>query len=111
MQDSADPYVVVTFYSPHRISAHSQGEETILGCSVDLLRGRSIQIFQGPKSDWLQLSAAIKNAELKTPVTIEMDLYDIHGKCERKLVGCTPVCNAGGKPLGCRVSISSIPSG
>ena len=105
---SVGPFVVVTHYSPYRILAHSPGEDTIMGCSVDLLRGRSFQIFQGPNSDWFQLGAAIKDAEPNCPLSIEMDLYDIHGTCERKRIVCTPVCDGGGKAVASRICISPI---
>ena len=97
--------IFVSLQAPHRISAYSFNDEVLLGYSMELLRGRSIKIFHGPKTEITKLTAAIKNSALNTPVSVELDLYDRDGICHRVAVACTPFCGAGGAPVACRISI------
>ncbi len=58
----------------------------------------------GPKTDSAKLSAAIKLTALNTPVTAELDLYDISGACQRVAMTCTP-CSVEGNPVACKICI------
>jgi hypothetical protein len=102
----ASATLFAAFNPPHRISASKLdgSAQTVLGYNVELLRGRSIKVFMGPKTDSTKLSAALKSAALNNAVTAEMDLYDISGTCQRVTLTFTPF-SAGAFPTACRICI------
>lgn len=106
MKDEASATLYVAFNPPHRISAYKSvgSSQTLLGFSVELLRGRSIKVFAGPKTDTRKLSSAIKMTALNTPVTAELDLYNNDGACQRVTLTFTP-CVIGAEPIACKICI------
>ncbi len=106
MESEASATLFTSFYPPHNISAYGlEGStEALLGYSVELLRGRSIKIFTGPKTDMAKLIAAIKTTALNTPITADMDLYDISGTCQRVTLTFAP-CIVEANPVACKICI------
>lgn len=107
-QDSASSAIVVTLNAPHRISQYKIDEGPILGYDMKNLRGKCLQIFQGPRSDSRELTAAIKNSALNHSMSIEMNLYDASGVCRRMLIQCSPFCGPCGTPVACRLAFSPV---
>ena len=98
--------VVVSFTAPHRISTYYSDQDSVLGYSRDLLRGRTIKLFFGPKTDETRILAAIKKcAELNTTIA-NTAVYDIYGECIKSSLTFSPFCGSGGMPVACRVSFT-----
>jgi hypothetical protein len=110
MKDNAAT-LYAAFKHPHCITACKLegSSKAILGYNVELLRGRSIKIFMGPKTDSTKLNAAMKTAALNHPVTADLCLYDINGACQLVTMKFTP-CGFGANPTACRICIIQRPA-
>jgi hypothetical protein len=104
--NEATATIFASLPAPHRISTYRYNKE-ILGYScLELLRGRSIKIFNGPNTDTIELTRAIKSSALNTPVTVELDLYHRGRICRHVTVACAPFCSGLGEwATACRISI------
>ena len=93
----------MSMQAPHRILTCELTQESLLGYNSKMLQGRSIQIFQGPKTNSEQLKADIKNTTQNFLASSNFYLYDADGVCHSVTVTCAPIFDVKGIPCSCQL--------
>ena len=104
MQEAA---LIVTFEARHKILLTEGATQCVLGYSEELLRGRTLNVLQGPRTDPARLSSAIKLSSFCITSSLQMDLYDCDGRCRTLLVTCQPFFGFEGTAEACKLSFES----
>ncbi len=79
-RERSGPKAIVSLHQPHKILTVSKELCTLLGYAPEELCGRTIKIFQGPRTDASFFHAAIKNAALLCGATQRTFIYGSNGQ-------------------------------
>ncbi len=102
--------LVISFDAPHKLLAVEFENSEILGFTEELLQGRTLQVFQGPTSDSVSMTSAIKACMYCTTTTLQLDLYDLSGKNHTVFAALEPLLDTSGVPVACKFSFESCPT-
>ena len=103
---------VLSLLKPHKIIAASDEVLHIVGFTSDQILSRSIQALTGPKTDMIELSAAIKNTGHMQTVQISTVLYTSSGQELEVTATLSPYVNVlSGSLGGCVLRIDCIRDG
>ena len=103
---------VVSLLKPHKIIAASEEFLHTVGLTSDQILGRSIQVLVGPKTDTIELSAAIKNTGHMQVAQINTILYTSSGQELEVTATLLPYVNVlSGSLGGCVLRIDCIRDG
>eukprot|EP00291_Cryptomonas_curvata_P019340 CAMPEP_0172163938 /NCGR_PEP_ID=MMETSP1050-20130122/7556_1 /TAXON_ID=233186 /ORGANISM="Cryptomonas curvata, Strain CCAP979/52" /LENGTH=142 /DNA_ID=CAMNT_0012834197 /DNA_START=281 /DNA_END=706 /DNA_ORIENTATION=+ len=97
--------LAVSFPSPYTIVLADQGLQPLLGYSPEELRGHSLQILEGQKTDYKLLCLAIEQAAHNRPSTVSIVLYDRFGQPRCIACSCSPLCGPTGVPDACLLAL------
>ena len=105
--DNPQPCVMIVSIDPPYVilEVRSARNKKILGFGEDTLRGCSIQIFQGPKTDANLMTSVIADCKSFKTSTIQIDLYDKLKQRHKILAILSPHSDALGVIVGCMLSI------
>jgi PAS domain S-box-containing protein len=79
-RERTSPKAIVSLHQPHKILTVSKELCTLLGYAPEELCGRTIKIFQGPRTDTSFFHSAIKNAALLCGATQRTFIYGSDGR-------------------------------
>eukprot|EP00291_Cryptomonas_curvata_P030172 CAMPEP_0172209266 /NCGR_PEP_ID=MMETSP1050-20130122/35010_1 /TAXON_ID=233186 /ORGANISM="Cryptomonas curvata, Strain CCAP979/52" /LENGTH=178 /DNA_ID=CAMNT_0012889105 /DNA_START=15 /DNA_END=548 /DNA_ORIENTATION=+ len=99
--------LVVAFDSPFQIMATETGVDEFFGYTFDEIRGQSIGILQGPRTDSALLQTGIRNAAQFETTSITLILYDRFSHPLQFTVFCAPFHNGSDLPAGCLMMLES----
>jgi hypothetical protein len=99
--------VVVSLSKPHKILSVSEEIAETLGFAPDAMHGRSIQVFQGPRSDTSFLDTAIRESRFRACQQFVFTFYSSNGMEFQARTRCTPVFEKNGKLYGCALDIDT----
>ena len=103
---------VLSLLKPHKIIAASDEFLHTVGFTSDQILSRSIQALTGPKTDMIELSAAIKNTGHMQAVQISTVLYTSSGQELEVTATLSPYVNVlSGSLGGCVLRIDCIRDG
>ena len=98
--------IVVSPSKPHKILSVSNEISNIFDFPQDTLCGRSIRVFQGPKSDAAALDAAIRRSGIQGVQNLAFIFYTSSGVEYETNLRCVPLFQKNGKMYGCSLLIS-----
>ena len=101
--EAKPPSLVLSLLKPHKILLASKEMCDLLGYGEAEMRGRSLNMLQGPKTNASALSAAIKNTGLMSTVQLSTSLYTIDGSERPVFAICVPYLSEYGELAGCKL--------
>ena len=102
VQATADSkyHAVITPNEPYKFMSVSDELAALFDFAPEQMRGRSIKMLQGPRTNAPRLGAAIKSARLHHTSEVQLSAYSRNGSELSLVISCSPHCDAGGETDG-----------
>lgn len=101
------PTLVLSLLKPHKILFASAEMCELLGYEEAELKGRSLNMIQGPKTNSSALTAAIKNTGLLSSGEVTTMFYASDGSERQITAACVPYLSDSGDLAGCTLQLTS----